>query len=206
MIGQSIELRNALKGLNLSVYLNDHRGRPDWYISELTEDGKLPERNPGISVLILDEVSRRAGFSWRNSFGVGKVFDVNNDNITWTDLLNWSVEYYDISAGPWYASNDRKALGISFPFPYIDDLSFLVSKKKRKLEFQSFLTPFDWKVWITIGASIIVTAILYHFLETMSELSDQRRPGIVAAAFLSAMMFTGHFEFRVSADILRVII
>jgi hypothetical protein len=206
MLGQSIELRDALKGFNLSVYLTDHRGRPDWYHSELTLDEKLPERNPGVAVLMLDEIARRAGFSWRNSYGAGKALNVNDGNKTWTDLLKWSVDFYDISAGPWYASNERRALGISFPFPYVEDKSFLVSKKKRKLEFQSFLAPFDWKVWIMIAASIIVTAILYNFLETMTELSDQRRPGIITAAFLSAVMFTGHFEFRVSADIVTSIL
>ena len=47
--------------------------------------------NPGIQAVLMDELARRAGFTWRDSFGV-YVDPINNE--TWTELLDWATDSF----------------------------------------------------------------------------------------------------------------
>jgi hypothetical protein len=50
----------------------------------------------------MDEVALRARFSWQNSFGTYSPLDSNSDgNKTWTDILLWAVEVFDIAGEKW---------------------------------------------------------------------------------------------------------
>jgi hypothetical protein len=71
---------------------------------------------------------------------------------------------------------------------------------KKKMEFGSFLKPFQWMVWTAIGISIFATGILYNFLQILEGNADERRPDAPTSVFLSALMFTGHFAFQVSSS------
>jgi hypothetical protein len=200
LIGDQIELRDALRGLNMSVYMTTYRTAGS-ILFKLTQEGNIPEKDPGIMPVLLDELGRRAGFKWRNSFATGNgISKAEDGNKTYTDLLIWSTDSYDISADYWNESNERKAKGISYPFPWYDDSIILISKTKKKREFGSFLKPFHWRVWVAIGISIFGTGCLYNFLEQLNHNSDERRPDALTSAFLSATTFTGHFEFRVSSS------
>ena len=201
LYNDTIQLRDALQGLNLSVYITDFSNKPDDIMFQLSQEGTIPENNPGIMAVILDELAKRAGFTWRNRFGSGTGINTAEDgNKTFGDLLIWSTDTYDISAGWWYQTNERKAQGISFIEGYYDTSMILVSKTKKKTDFLSFLKPFHWKVWIVTGVLIFATGILYNFVQRLEENADERRPDALSSVFFSALMFTGHFAFQVSSS------
>jgi hypothetical protein len=49
---------------------------------------------------VLDEVARRAGFTWRESYSI--FYDPEKYGKSWTDLLKWQVRSYDMSGEWWY--------------------------------------------------------------------------------------------------------
>ena len=170
---------------------------------ELSEDGTIPLK-PGIVAVLLGELARRAGFTWRNRF-VSDIIDENDkqNNKTWTDLLVWSTNKFDISEAFFNASNQRRALGIKFPVFWYDDSIILISLKKPKIVYMGFMRPYEISVWILIRVSILVTSLLYVYLEWLSFTSgdgnvDYRRPHAYDSAFLTCLTFTGHFRFMVS--------
>eukprot|EP00584_Thalassiosira_punctigera_P020631 CAMPEP_0172562226 /NCGR_PEP_ID=MMETSP1067-20121228/96098_1 /TAXON_ID=265564 ORGANISM="Thalassiosira punctigera, Strain Tpunct2005C2" /NCGR_SAMPLE_ID=MMETSP1067 /ASSEMBLY_ACC=CAM_ASM_000444 /LENGTH=182 /DNA_ID=CAMNT_0013352419 /DNA_START=111 /DNA_END=656 /DNA_ORIENTATION=- len=59
-----VELANALKGLDLHPAI----AGAEYVI--LDEEGKLDEDYPGLLPTLLDEIGRRAGFRWRDSFAL----------------------------------------------------------------------------------------------------------------------------------------
>lgn len=83
----NLTMRDALRGLELRPILRVGK------FFRYREDTGIDALDPGIMALLLDELGRRAGFSWRNSFGVtyGPA-----PNTTFSDLLVWSVQNYDI--------------------------------------------------------------------------------------------------------------
>ena len=196
-----LELRDALNGLDLSVYITDYSDTTGTSkaMFGLTDEGTIPEWNPGAIADILDELGRRAGFTWRNKLATSKGIDSDTDK-TWTDLLLWSMESFDISADYWHESNERKAKGATYSFPWYDDSLVLITKSKKRQFFLSFMDPFDTKVWGMIVAFIFGTGILYNFLNKLSDHTDNRQVDCMSAIFLSAITFTGHFEFRVSSS------
>lgn len=201
--GIELELRDALNGLDLSVYITDYSDTNGTgkAMFRLTDQGTIPEWNPGAIADILDELGRRAGFTWRNKLATSKGIDMDTDDSkTWSDLLYWSMESFDISADYWNESNERKAKGATYSFSWYDDSLVLITKSKKKWVFMSFMEPFDTKVWGMIVAFIFGTGILYNFLNKLSDISDVRQVDCLSAIFLSAITFTGHFEFRVSSS------
>ena len=206
------DVREALRGLELSVVFVDNKGTSDEALLDmfqLDSEGKIPENNPGLFAILMDELASRGGFTWRNSFGTHKPLNSSTDGnqTTWTDILQWATDTYDISASYWSRSAERLSLGVSFPEGFYDSSIILVervpprrssSKHKSSFDLWSFLRPFDMYVWLMIGASIIVTGLLYWFLEKINQNADARsldtRP--LSSIFLSAIVFTTHFEFR----------
>ena len=158
-----VQLRDALIGLELTVAMTNYKGVPnEKYFFELGDDGKIKEKDPGLFVVILDELARRAGFQWRNSFVAIPPLDSSIDgNKTWTDLLLWEAEHFDIAADYWGRSTQRMALGISFPKGWYDGsviLSWSTANKGSSDDdnnLWSFLRPFDWSVWLAVGAAIM---------------------------------------------------
>ena len=58
----------------------------------------IAEQNPGLFAVILDEVAKRAGFSWRDSYAAFEPIDaVLDEGKTWTDLLQWQTQNFDIA-------------------------------------------------------------------------------------------------------------
>lgn len=113
----------------------------------------------GIVSVIMDELSARAGFTWRDSFGI---YDVpsGKENETWTDLLEWSVENYDLTIDWWAKSLDRMNLGVAFLKEWYDSSIILISKNnlaeetgdyKTEVNLGNWMEPFTWGV-----------SVLYH--------------------------------------------
>jgi hypothetical protein len=87
IFSDDIKLEDSLRGLNLSVVLTDYTNPIDQGFFALNENGVIDPTDVPLFAKILDELGRRAGFSWRNSFGVVKPIDALEDgNRTWSDL------------------------------------------------------------------------------------------------------------------------
>ena len=110
-----IQLRDALQGLELSVYITNYAGTATHDMFALTEHGRILNNAPGLMAVFLDELGSRARFKWRNSFGSSGLLDESDDR-SYNDLLNGTTNSFDISAANWNRSNERRELGVSF-FP-----------------------------------------------------------------------------------------
>lgn len=98
---QQVDLPNALRGLNLTVGITNYQAGKEVNFFTLVNN-RILETSPGYFAEILDEVARRAGFSWRNSFGVyAPRNNVTDGGKSWTDILIWAVNTYDISMEKW---------------------------------------------------------------------------------------------------------
>ena len=199
----NISLPEALSGLNLSVVLTNYQDEGSKPFFTLNHQGVIDSASPGLFSIILDELALRAGFQWRNSYGVVLPIDGATDgNKTWSDLLLWEVNTYDLSAGKWDRSISRMQQEISFPEGWFDSSMIVVNvdtnNNSNQLNIWSFLLPFQWTVWLLLGVTVLVTGVAYWFLERLDATSDERElehhPG--DAIFYTAITFTGHFEFQ----------
>jgi len=196
-----ISLPNALAGLELSVVLTDYIDPLNQELFSLNEDGVIAPDRPRLFAQVMDELAQRAGFSWRNSFGVVPPINSETDgNRTWSDLLEWEVRTYDIAMGRWDRTSARVGNGISFPEGYIDSSVILVQSQNSNNASRnvwSFLDPFTTTLWLLIGLSLVVSGLLYYFLERLDPMSDaqdiEQHPG--SAIYYSFTTFTGHNEF-----------
>lgn len=199
----TLALPDALRGLNLTVVITNYQ-KPDEVQFFTLSDGKIKADDPGLFAVILDEVAHRAGFAWRHSFAaVPPLTTATDGNKTWTDILTWGTEVFDISMEKWGMSTQRMALGISFPTGWWDSSIVLAeqfdpSQKKREVDLWSFLKPFETSVWGMIVGTVVIAGLIYWFLDYLNAFADERaleeKP--VASIFLAALTFTGHFELR----------
>jgi hypothetical protein len=159
---------------------------------------------PGILVEMMDEMALRAGFTWRNSFGLLDLSTIEHDlaqNTTLDDLLQWTVESFDVSVAEWSKTVQRMERAVSFLEGWYDASIIMVGNpgdSQEKLDVWAFLLPFDAGVWVMIGLTIFVSGLVYWGLEWFDESSDRQslevKPQI--SIFLAALTFTGHFEFK----------
>lgn len=229
------DLPTALQGLDLTVVLTNYRvPDSDKYFTLVprnpllneasisknsnttttttSDPGIIHPQDPGLFAVILDEVARRAGFSWRNSFAVAGPLNTTTDgpNATWTDILKWGVDTFDISVEKWGSSIGRTELGISFPAGWWDSSIVLVEQMQpqtRVVHLWSFWAPFTPVVWILIVASILVTGLLYWFLEYLDPKADEReldsKP--MTSVFYAALVFVGNFDLQPNTDAARIL-
>jgi hypothetical protein len=207
---ETILLRHALQGLDLTVAMTNYKVPNEDAFFTLV-DGKIKEEDPGLFVVIMDEIARRAEFSWRNSFAAVDPLDYAvHFNKSSTDMLEWEVETFDIAADYWSRSVDRMSRGISFPQGWYDG-SFILATSESPADDEfnlwSFLLPFEPTVWVAILGAIFFSGIIYFVLERLEGKSDdrrlERRP--LTAIFLAAMTFTGHFEFQPNTNAARLL-
>lgn len=198
-----VELEDALQGVNLTVVMTDYTNMDEHRFFDLDGAGRIrTDGSPGVFAVLLDEVARRSGFRWRDSFGVVRpLSSIEDGNRTWADLLEWETETFDLSVERWARSVDRMARSVSFPEGWYDASIIMVSRvRSNESAFNawSFLTPFETGVWFLIIATIIFTGFMYWLLTKVHDRADERRLSSrpVDAIFLSALTFTGHYEFR----------
>jgi hypothetical protein len=114
------------------------------------ETGAIIKDSPGFTVEILDELAKRAGFSWRTSFGVADITQIGNRTVD--DVLQWTTQNYDISVAQWSRAVKRIEAGIVFPEGVYDGSIIMVGIQETdsKLNIWAFLEPFEWGVWLMI--------------------------------------------------------
>jgi len=164
--------------------------------------------NPGIVGVLLDKIAERGGFTWRDSFGVFDSYVLAEDR-TFNDLLEWSVWAYDVSAAFWLKSITRMDKGVTFPAGWYDGRVIMVGlqdKGSAGLEVWSFFDPFTAAVWIMIGVTVVVSGLVYWFLDWFDTDTDSlnldKDPG--QSVFLAILSFTGHFEFKPMSTSARI--
>jgi hypothetical protein len=162
----TVALPDALRGLNLTVSFTNYQAGKEVDFFTLVNNTV----QSGYYTVIMDEVARRAGFSWRNSFGVYTPRDQLDGNKTWMDILLWAIATYDISVEKWAQTVDRMAMGASFPTGFWDSSVVLAEivqphQQKRVVNLWSFLEPFESIVWISIVGAIFLTGMIYWVLE-----------------------------------------
>jgi ABC-type amino acid transport substrate-binding protein len=195
----NITLAQALRGLPLSVVFLNYSDPFTQRFFTLDEGQINPDR-PMLFVTVMDELARRAGFTWRNSYGVVNPLDLANNpkNRTYTDLLDWQVSTYDISAGRWDKSLRRIQRSISFPEGFYDASVIMVNDDNSKVALQiwSVFLPFRWTVWLLTLATIVTSGLVYYVIENLNNKADrcEHKPG--EAIYYAALSFTGHFDFH----------
>lgn len=80
----NVKLADALEGFQLRPILGETQ-----FFRLDPETGGLNEEYPGLLVVILDEVARRAGFTWRDSYAA--IDDMPIQGRTYTELLQWTT-------------------------------------------------------------------------------------------------------------------
>jgi hypothetical protein len=202
----SVLLPDALRGLNITVGLPDYEFDTSTDVLSRLLNGRINQNNPGVMVEIMDEVARRAGFYWRNSFGTFTPINSSQDgNMTWSDLLYWSVDVFDISCEVWGHSTERISNGVSFPAGWYDSsivfAQYLQPKDELKvINIWAYLTPFSTNLWLLLLLFLVFTGILYWTVEWLEAKSDERSnhqdDNIIICIYNAAMVVTGNFNFR----------
>jgi hypothetical protein len=203
----SVELRYTLAGLELRPWL------PVGSFSSLDRiTGAISNDTlPGLTVDILDELARRGQFTWRNSFGVSGVDDaVGQAGKNFDDILLWALETYDVAAAQFGKTIARIKEGASFPEGYYDSSIIMVGEQtnKKKLNFWSFLEPFEWRVWLMILVTFFISGAVYLWMEWFNEDSDRQELGNkpTETIYFATLTFFGDVKFQPSTDYARLFI
>jgi hypothetical protein len=203
----TVELRYALAGLELRPWL------PLGSFSSLDPiTGAISNDTlPGLTVDILDELARRGQFTWRNSFGVSKTDDaVGKAGKTYDDILLWVLETYDVAAAQFVKTLARIKEGASFPEGYYDASIIMVGEQtnKQRLNLWSFLEPFEWRVWLMILVTFLVSGAVYLWMEWFNEDSDRQVLGNkpTETIYFATLTFFGDVKFQPSTDYARLFI
>jgi hypothetical protein len=206
--GGTVTIRNALSGLAL---------RPGVFQAEFfnirEEDGTINPEDPGLIAELLDELGRRGNFTWRDSFGI--TVDPENGR-TFTDLLVWTSNTYDMTAD-WYPSTvKRLGLGISFQQQWYDSSLIMVQDQSqttsKRFEVFSWFDPFGSTVWLLILVTILFSAGVYQglsYLEGGYDDDGDYDPYQLADCtmwniFMTTIIFTGHFEYKPKTNSARL--
>ena len=203
LVRDEIDLPDALRGLSLSVILTDYDNDLNKELFHLdSKTGGIPDgaRGAPLFAQVMDELAERAGFTWRNSYAAVKPLSKDTDgNNTWSDLLKWEVETFDIAMGRWDRTSQRIADEISFPEGWYDSSIILVQTRDggdKDLNIWSFMLPFKTSVWFLIFATLVVSGWVYYLLERLDHSADlqqlESEPG--SAMYYSFITFTGKFS------------
>jgi len=216
----NIPLRDALQGLQLRPLMRVNK------FFRYTDENGIDPLDPGLMSVMMDELARRAGFTWRETFSVvhklptydewqQQAQDQQQDqqqqqqnltkvDLSFTDLLLWSLETFDVSINWWDRTLERLEGGASFMHPWFDGSIIMVRKvgdpviDDDSIDLWNWLRPFDRGVWIMTGATIIWSALAYQWLEYLSGHRRGRTLGqwFVDNLYLSAINFPQNYEFE----------
>ena len=188
-----LEINLALEGRHVNVALG-----PDSTFVHRNADGSLNKEYPGLMPILMDEVARRGKFTWRNSYFIHGS-NVPSDK-SWTDMLVWIVDYYDVAVWWWFALYSREALGVSFPKGWYDGSIIIIAKQETENYFDTF-SPFSWSkpftpgVWLFLLATMIVTGIVSMRLDPhVREKAETTKHLLLSNIYSALIVFTGHLD------------
>ncbi|CAB9520482.1 receptor ionotropic, NMDA 1 [Seminavis robusta] len=194
-----IELKDALSGLSLKPMLTIEESRSSNF--KYSHEEGIDKDNPGIIVELFDAIAERANFTWRASFGVTEV--AGTYNLTWTELLHWSIENYDISINDWDHSAERMAMGVTYTVPWYDGSLILIDRRKSNNDGTNTINPLNWTkpfepaVWGMIILTVIISAMVYQLIEYLNGEQEERSlyQWFSDNLYLSAINFSQNFEY-----------
>lgn len=190
----NVPLRDALVGANISIMVNLMEWGP-WHGSFGVCDDT---RDVGCVFhgAVMDELSRRAGFNYKDSFTIGDSVKAKN----YKAWMMWVAKNYDVGIGIATETADRLADGLVWN-AYLTDNSFVLATRKvleEKPVFETlfqFLTPFSWSVWGFLVLGGILSSILYVITERHANPEDLPPGPLWAqlgdAIMLASFQFTG---------------
>lgn len=196
----SLKLTDALEGLQLRTSIVEGK----FFHTREGPTGRIVDPvYPGIIGLLLDELATRAGFTWRDSWALLRE-PQSGANETFTELLAWSAEFFDVSAFWWDNTVERLQLGLSFPDGYVDGSFILVGVESANVEesinLWAWLKPFDPSVWVLILITIFFSGCMYQLLEVIGNPNRYKgwrtKDSLGNNLFLSTLLFTQHFQFQ----------
>ena len=194
-----IDLRDSLRGLELRPLIGNYD-----YFNYDDENG-IDKDDPGLLGDLMDELGQRAGFTWRNSFGVldsPSSSSENNITWTWTDMLLWGIETYDVCVDWWDKSVERMDNGVAFLEPWFDGSLILIDKNEppkdqRRIHWFNWLRPFEHSVWYVTILTVFVSGWVFQLIEHLSDDRNERPffQWMMDNLYLSALNSTQNFEY-----------
>ena len=135
-----------------------------------------------------------SGFSWKNSFGVE---DIPSLNQTWNDLLYNVSDRYDIIVDWWFETKERSNDGFVYAEGWYRADYIMIKKNQEtghKFEMFAIMEPLSYEVWIMIFVTLMLSGLLYYFLDYMSHLTRnvKMETKMGESVFNSFLISTGH--------------
>jgi len=163
-------VQNGLANRELSVVVQ----RGTYFEHDVTEE--VSATNPsGILAKLLDELSFRAHFTWRNSFvsynettvDVINALSKDDTKLKFDKMLNWTAENFDLSVANWMVTPDRAVEArVLFLHAWFDGSIILVDHgNEQPLHLLNWMKPFDDIVWLLILTTLIFSAIVHQLIE-----------------------------------------
>ncbi|CAB9523457.1 receptor ionotropic, NMDA 1 [Seminavis robusta] len=196
-----VELKDALSGMSLRPVLVQYEGSPFFKYSH---DTGIDKENPGLLAELLDAVAEKANFTWRDNFGITE--RPHEYNMTWTDLLLWSIKNYDIAAHLWDHTAERMEQGVTYTAPWYDG-SLILIDQRRSLRDTNNIDPLNWtkpfapSVWGMIVLTVVLSALVYQLIEQLHSEREGRSfsQWFSDNLYLSSINFSQNFEYAPSS-------
>lgn len=190
------DISSALNGTQLNVYAKSGK-----YFLYDKATGFNPEY-PGIHARMMDHIAQKGGFTWRDSFG--EWGEEEKGNSSFTELLQWGTDKYDLLLGTYTPSTERMKGGVSFVKGHFDGSLILirdVDPPEIKIDWINWTKPFDIWVWATILAVIVASAFSYQLVESLGakgrvEKDKSVRVWVMENLYLSFVNFTGNYSYE----------
>lgn len=188
-----IDLADALSGLPISTIFES---TDDNFVMT---DGVIDETYPGLVSRLLDDICKRAGCTWRDSYTL--LDGALEEGRSFTELLDWMTSTYDLAADTYSSRTERMRLGIAFPEPWFDSSIILVGKKTEEESVFNLLAwtePFSWDVWVLCIITIFISGFVYNQMNLIDKNKEKFPANNDDATFLAALAFTGKILFKPS--------
>jgi len=190
-------IENVLSGTQLNLIIAD-----DSVHFNYEEESGINTTVPGLHADILDYIAEQSNFTWRKSFGISYYADIQAPE-TFTTFLDWSNERYDMVIDYWAPTLERMQQGATFTEAYINGDMILIHNQYtplvQKIDWWNWIKPFTPDVWYATLATIVISAMIYPWIEFMGgDLDDLLtvRKWITGRLYLSFINFTGNYAYE----------
>lgn len=189
-------ISQALKGTELQVFVNSGK----FFIYD--KETGLNSDYPGVHARILDYIAEKGGFNWRNSFGVWT--EEEKGDRSFTELLRWGTEKYDMMIGAYTPSTERMRDGVSFVKGHFDGSLVLVRNiqtPRLKMDWFNWTKPFEPIVWAGLIAVVFLSSFAYQLVEALGAKGGRHenksvRVWLMENMYLSFINFTGNYSYE----------